>query len=398
MHGAPSLLWPLEAEPKAVGIDLERFRPAPHLRRGWAWIIDFALVLVIVWLLHRPFSYALPLALLAAYHGVSVSVTKTTFGKALMGLEVRRLGKRPGFVWSLSRSLVGYFGVDLLGLGLIPAFIDARHRALHDRLWKSEVVAVGDGRIDVKSLVERANRFLEYQAAALRRRKDALAGLGAMVAWLLGLARILEKVLDFVWAVGGGAGSPAGSQSIFDRLSVKARAVLATVATTASTAVVATVPPVDHGVKWVLEPRYYLGRPGPPHALVGTWRTRQLALRFNKNGVDKSPLPAETWEISAAGRGYRLSIGSTKIELSRVTENQYVGEGGTSKEDCVSFDTSRLIEKDGYLDRNFYQVILDASKPTFEREIYGRATKTAIKKNCRETTTAIYGATGTRTR
>src|SRR5438105_8272653 len=142
MHDAPSLLWPLEAAPKAVVRNHERAEPAPHLPRAIAWIIDFGVVMVIVVLLRHPVSPALPLVFLAAYHGVSVCLTQQTFGKALMGLEVRRLGKRPGLFWSLGRSLFGYFGVDLLGLGLCLALFDPRRRALHDRLWRREVVVV----------------------------------------------------------------------------------------------------------------------------------------------------------------------------------------------------------------------------------------------------------------
>src|SRR5205085_1083573 len=128
-------------------------------------------VMVIVVLLRHPVSPALPLVFLAAYHGVSVCLTQQTFGKALMGLEVRRLGKRPGLFWSLGRSLFGYFGVDLLGLGLCLALFDPRHRALHDRLWRSEVVVVEDGPISLKSLAERAIRYGDRHAAALRQRK-----------------------------------------------------------------------------------------------------------------------------------------------------------------------------------------------------------------------------------
>jgi RDD family len=397
MHDAPSLLWPLEAAPKAIVRDLEHARPAPHVLRAIAWAIDFVVVMGFVLALHLHFSPPVPLALLVAYHGVCLCLTRQTLGKALMGLKVRRLGKRPGLFWSLGRSLFGYFGVDLLGLGLLLALFDSRHRALHDRLWRSEVVVVEDGPISLKSLSERAIRFADHHAAALRRRKDALAGLGMMVAWLVGMAKILDRALDLLWRIGSGAGYRFGATSILDHLSVKTQVLIAAGTTAVSTAVVAKVPPVGHAVKWALTPRYYLGRPDSSDTLAGTWRTHQFTLVFKKHSSDKPTQPAATWRIAAAGNGYRLAIGNMQVRLSRVTAYQYLGEAESDNGNCVTA-TGHLVEKNGYRDRNFYQVVIAPNKTSFEIETYGRATKKAIAKNCWQTYTSIYEATGTRIR
>jgi uncharacterized RDD family membrane protein YckC len=117
------------------------FLPAPHSLRAVAWLIDFVLVIGIFSLLPQPVYYLGFFVLLVSYHTIFIWLVQQTIGKALVGLEVKRIGeKKPGFLWALGRSSLGYFVVDVLGVGVLAAMFNPRRQCLHDYVFGSFVI------------------------------------------------------------------------------------------------------------------------------------------------------------------------------------------------------------------------------------------------------------------
>ena len=80
------------------------------------------------------------IALFIAYHASCLWLTRRSAGKAIAGLRVRRRSHGTELGWALGRPTLGYLVVDLLGLGVLPALLDGRHRCLHDRVFGTEVI------------------------------------------------------------------------------------------------------------------------------------------------------------------------------------------------------------------------------------------------------------------
>src|ERR1700716_3414514 len=131
--------------------------------RATAWLIDLLVVLLIVNVARvtgLPFAHRLVFVFIA-YHASLVWLTGKTVGKALFGLRVNRSSKKVGVVWALGRASLGYFVVDLFGLGLVSAFFNPQRRCLHDLAFRSDVVFEGDHKLRVKALLSRLIEFAQ---------------------------------------------------------------------------------------------------------------------------------------------------------------------------------------------------------------------------------------------
>jgi uncharacterized RDD family membrane protein YckC len=93
------------------------------LAGAWPWLFGF-------------------LGLLAAFYACYFTgTTGQTPGKLITHLHVvDGAGRPPGYARALGRSLVGLFGIALVGLGLLPMTVDPAGRTLHDRLFRTRVV------------------------------------------------------------------------------------------------------------------------------------------------------------------------------------------------------------------------------------------------------------------
>ena len=65
-------------------------------------------------------------------------------------------------------SSIGYFVIDLFGLGILAAIRSKYHRALHDHVFGSVVVVDETSPFSVKNLLSRFIAFGERQLAALK--------------------------------------------------------------------------------------------------------------------------------------------------------------------------------------------------------------------------------------
>lgn len=239
------------------------FPPAPHGLRAAAWLIDYVIVMLVVAIMPQPVRYFLPLALFIAYHTVLIWLVQQTIGKALLGLRVERNGKKPGFLRALGRVSLGYFIVDVLGIGLLTALFNQRHRCLHDYVFGTVVVFQGGEEIRARNLLVRLSEFAEKQKEAVAEKKKAIAALTALWAFLAGLARTLQKAIDFLAGLGSGSTAPGPATSVAGALSLKAAAVVTVAATAISATVVTYVPPVRYTAEWLMAPRYFLVKPPP---------------------------------------------------------------------------------------------------------------------------------------
>jgi uncharacterized RDD family membrane protein YckC len=144
--------------------------PAPLLRRGVAFVIDWLLLNLInlgftVMLNLEPEQkqelIGLSLVTSAIYHIVSLAVKSGTPGKTAMGLSVADLEGRPlrpdtailrYLIWLVS--IVTLFIGAIISLYLVSS--DPRRRALHDRIAGTMVI-VGRPRA-----VDHANRYSRF--------------------------------------------------------------------------------------------------------------------------------------------------------------------------------------------------------------------------------------------
>lgn len=221
----------------------EIYIPCPHGLRAAAWLIDSLILVSVFAFLPQPLNYLLLLALFVAYHAVLIWLVEQTVGKALLGLKVKRIGKKPGFFWALGRASVGYCFVDLLGAGVLVAFFNRRHLCLHDYVFGSVVIFEGAGAIRAGTLLSRLVEFAERQRQAVDAKKKTLVTLAGLWAFLAGLGNALKKAIYFLTRLGSGTSTSTSAPSIAEALSLKA-AVAITAATTAITGAVVTNVPI----------------------------------------------------------------------------------------------------------------------------------------------------------
>ncbi len=241
---------------------------APHGLRIGAWLIDCIILAIVFAMLPQPLPYILFISLLIAYHAISLWLVQQTVGKALLGLKVYRIGSKPGFFWALGRCSVGYFIVDLLGVGLLVALFNRRHRALHDYVFNSTVFLDETGPLNAKLLLSRLLRLIERQLDAIKARRKTVSILGGFWGFLFGLGRGLKRIIDFLTGLGSGDLSAASAPSIAEAISLKAAAGITAMATAATGVLVTSVPQTRALGKWLLEPRYILTSPA---AIVSTF-------------------------------------------------------------------------------------------------------------------------------
>lgn len=155
---------------------------------------------VVVFVLPQPVRFLVPLLLLIAYHTLLTWLVQQTAGKALLGLRVRRIGHEPTFLWALGRSSAGYFILDMLGIGLLTAFFDARRRCLHDFVFGSKVIFEGDKSLRLKRLLNRLENYAKRQETALKDKKKTITALVAFWSLLAAMALRLQRLIDYLAA------------------------------------------------------------------------------------------------------------------------------------------------------------------------------------------------------
>jgi uncharacterized RDD family membrane protein YckC len=145
----------------------------PHGLRAFAWIIDFLIVnLVVMFALPQPVRFIVPLAIFVSYHTILVWLLHRSPGKALLGLRVARAGKRPTLLWALGRASLGYFVVDLLGLGLFTSLFDSRRRCAHDYVFDSFVIFEGIDAISAQKALSRLSNLPAGTRRLSKKRKS----------------------------------------------------------------------------------------------------------------------------------------------------------------------------------------------------------------------------------
>lgn len=241
----------------------ERPRPAPHSLRLLAWSIDLGLILlVVVWVPHA--SLALLLGFFIAYHTLLTWLTQRTAGKALLGLRVERVtGRKPSFSWALGRASLGYFIVDVLGVGVVVALFNHQHRCPHDYCFGS-VVSRTASRLKSPATLE--DRLQEYEEQVKSARAERFKTLGALAGLLEFLRNVAAKIQAAITSIehwlGFTTAGPADT-SLGAALSLKATATLL-VATTAMTGVaLVAVPPLRHAVDDLFRPLSWDPGPAP---------------------------------------------------------------------------------------------------------------------------------------
>src|SRR2546426_4017562 len=185
---------PREAGPSQ---DAETLSPASLGFRAAAWLVDLLLVMLVAGvagLASLSFAYAV-IFIFIAYHTSLVWLTGKTAGKALFGLRVNRSAKKVGILWALGRASLGYFVVDLFGLGLIPAFFKPQRRCLHDLAFRSDVVFEGDHKLGAKALLSRVIGFAQLQQSALEKEKKQRVSRAAVLAALVASLTIVAAGL-----------------------------------------------------------------------------------------------------------------------------------------------------------------------------------------------------------
>ncbi|MCZ6571893.1 MAG: VWA domain-containing protein [Planctomycetota bacterium] len=148
---------------------------APFRARIVAFALDYGIVYLLARAVGSPNPVTFFVALFVVYHAGLQWYMQRTLGKALMGLRVIRAGHRPiTLAWALGRSTIGYFVVDLFGLGLLTSWFDRKwRRCAHDFVFGSVVVSEGLQRAGLKvltmRLVDAARSFEEAHAAKMKR-------------------------------------------------------------------------------------------------------------------------------------------------------------------------------------------------------------------------------------
>jgi uncharacterized RDD family membrane protein YckC len=242
------------------------YSPAPIGLRISAWIIDIFIIALLGFFLPQPFPPILLLIIFIAYHSILIWLVGQTIGKALMGLRVQRIMDKPGFFWSLGRSSLGYFFIDLLGFGILAGLISWRRRCFHDILFGSVVVFTEEsGRITVKKMAERFGKFAQRRKMAWedtnKRFSIILVGLWK---FLENLARFIQKVFDCL------TGSPTSTESVAKVLTMKAALTFGAATSTITAVLITSVPGnVQAAVEWLGTPVTILAAP-PTSTLTPT--------------------------------------------------------------------------------------------------------------------------------
>lgn len=235
--------------------------PAPHGIRFAAWLIDFVIVTLIFMMVPQPLYYLLFLAIYVTYHTLLIWLLQQTVGKAVCGLKVEHIGRKLGLFSALGRSTLGYFVVDILGVGVLLALVNRRHRCLHDYVFGTLVTYQGSDAIKAKNLLARVVKFAEDQKKAFEKRKKDFAILGAFWGFLVGLGRTLNKIIDSLTVLGSGTKAPASAPSIAELLSRKAAVAITAGAAAVTGTVIADVPGVGNTIDWLTTPRYFMVQP-----------------------------------------------------------------------------------------------------------------------------------------
>lgn len=235
------------------------YLPAPHGLRVLAWFIDGLILASVVAFLPQPLTYLLLLAICIAYHSILVWLVGQTAGKALVGLRVRRIGRKPQFLWALGRASIGYGLVDLLGAGLLTALFDRRHRCLHDYVFSSVVTFDGPGSVRVRDVLARLVAFAEKQKQSVAKKTRTLAILAAFWAFLARLGSDLKRVVDSLASLGSEASRPTSAPSIVEALSLKAAVSITVVATAITGTIVTKAPVVSDAARWLFRPLPLVG-------------------------------------------------------------------------------------------------------------------------------------------
>jgi len=261
------------------------YLPAPHSLRALAWLVDGAIVMGIFTLLPQPVYYLVFLVLLVSYHTISIWLVQQTIGKALVGLEVKRIGKNPGFFWALGRSSLGYFIVDVLGVGVLAAMFTRRHQCLHDYVFDSFVIYPGINGVKPNAFILRLIRFAERQAKAVEEKKKPLAILGVLWAFLVDFGKTISKAIDWLDQLGSGTSARTAAPSIAEALSLKAAASITLVTMAITGAVVTKVPIMQDATEWLIRPRYYFM---DPSGVFDSDKNILAKFEFDGNVLDSS--------------------------------------------------------------------------------------------------------------
>ncbi len=213
--------------------------PASVALRATAWLIDLCVVGAVVAVSRLPLAYGVPLVLFILYHTFAVWLTQQTLGKAILGLIVIRTDKEPSLPWAFGRASIGYFTVDMLGLGLFAALFDRRRRCLHDHVFASRVVLEGDA-VSRPSLVERLIAYAEKHQCALDEKEKPYRQVKGLCEFWMRLAAWLLKIIRWLQRTGG---STRGL-SLGKNLPTMTAAALATATSAATVAAVIYVSPM----------------------------------------------------------------------------------------------------------------------------------------------------------
>lgn len=249
---------------------------APHGGRLIAFAIDLVIVLLVS--LTVGGGWFRILAVFIAYHTAMLWLTGQTIGKAVANLEVTRVGPpltgSRRALWALGRVSVGYLLVDMLGLGVLVAFLrrNPGRRCLHDVVFGSRVVLRSDTEWALPKVRKRLSDFARRRENASRQlAKDhpEPKRLSQLWHWMATAALGFEQVLDLLQHIvtqvsswfGGAGSSHAGAGTV----STKTAAVVAAGSTAVTVGAVATIA---------------LSVGAPDASVEGAWTTRPGSGRF----------------------------------------------------------------------------------------------------------------------
>ena len=243
--------------PNTAAPDGKTIFPAPHGLRLAAWLIDLLLVGIVFSVLPQPLSYLLFIALFITYHTLLIWLMQQTFGKALFGLKVTWIEDRHAVFKAFGRSSLGYFIVNLFGLGLLTALFNRHHRCLHDIVFGSLVTFKGKEAIKAQTFFALMTEFAERQKKAVAEKKKSFTVLAAFWSFLVWLGNMLNKFIAWLVSIGSGPAASGSASSIAAVVTTKIAAGVTAGAIVVTGAVVANTPAID----WLVTPRYFFVEP-----------------------------------------------------------------------------------------------------------------------------------------